>query len=1154
VKESGKPMRRLPPLAARNRAVWPLVALCTAAVPAYVCAAEVNHNALSDLRVRETPNATEIVVSGTAPPTFTVFKLADPARLFIDISNADTARLKTPVDIGNGVVGEVTALQFSESGARVGRIIVGLEVDALYKVVALGNDLVVTVDASQRRVKSVPVAGGDSAETLQRLRDLEARAAEADARARAAEGQAADARTQAQRAAEQARAAVEQAKREGDVARAAAEARMGEADASARAAAQAARTEAERARLTAERSRTEAEAARRETEAARAAAATAFAAAEKAKAERVAAEAVASRAVAQAATAQAEAERARGEKSAAEQTARVAAGKAAEAEAQAQQGRGDAKALADARAAAEAAEARRAQAEAAATHAMEKAREADARAQAAEQDRSALKAQLAALDAQRGETLARIAALEGAENALSAQLAQARADNNREATARLEAEQRARAAEVSAQRAEVARLESAKAASALDTRLRALDAELVGARAEGAKGQGKASGLEREAEALRTEAARLKAALGESEQALKTAKSEAQRRRDVADALPGPTPVAVPPVVVAQPVAAAAPTVSAAAKPAKSVRVADVRFQDKPQSTEIRVRIAGEARYAVRQEGERTRILELEGATIDPNMERSLDTSAFDGAVKLVSSFQAPGDGDRVRVVVTLGDRVSDRVAVEGDALVWRFEKPARTRTAPVAQASQEVTLDRASAAVYTGPLQTQGAAAAADANKGNKKKRYGGRKINVDIKDADVHNVLRLLSKEGNVNVVISDKVTGTVTLHLNMVPWDQALDIVLRAKNLDMVREGDIIRVGTAEDLAAERKLELEAQQLKDKLKPLNVKLISINHAVAENLIARIQSVLTERGKVEFDSRTNTVIVKDVDESLEAAEDLVRRLDTQTPQVMIEARIVEVNTNSEAQFGIQWGGDALWSSATGNPTGLKFPSVIGIRGAADDRQAPIEGTSTNPNFIVNMPAVIGSGTGGGLGLTFGSVDGTFNLNVRLSAAESQGQVKIVSSPKVTTLDNKEATISQGVSIPISQVSAAGVNTVFFDAVLKLTVKPHVTQDGNIYLDVQAENNTPDFQNVGARGDPTILKKTAKTNVLLKDGDTTVIGGIYTSNGGFSKAEVPFFARIPILGALFSNYRESDRRTELLIFLTPRIVNRSAASVRTAP
>ncbi len=520
--------------------------------------------------------------------------------------------------------------------------------------------------------------------------------------------------------------------------------------------------------------------------------------------------------------------------------------------------------------------------------------------------------------------------------------------------------------------------------------------------------------------------------------------------------------------------------------------------------------------------------------------------------MQLVSSFQAAGNGDRVRIVATLRERVADRVRVDGNTLIWSFDKPAR---AEGEVAASEVEYARPQAAVYAGMAQSAGISdAGRDDGDRKKKKRYTGRKINIDIKDADIHNVLRLLAKEGNINIVTSDTMAGTVTVHLKMVPWDQALDLVLRSKNLDMVQEGNIVRVAKAEDIKAERDREIAAQEQRQKLKPVNVKLIAVNHAVASDLLSRVQSVLTERGKAEFDSRTNTVIIKDVDESLEAAEDLVRRLDTQTPQVLIEARIVEVNTNSEQQFGIQWGGDTVWSGATGNPTGLYFPSVVGISGAADDPAAPTEGTASNPNFIVNMPTPIGAGAGGGLGFTLGSVDGTFNLNVRLSAAESQGQVKIVSSPKITTLDNNSATISQGVSIPISQVSAAGVNTVFFDAVLSLKVKPHVTQDGNIYLDLEAENNTPDFQNVGARGDPTILKKNAKTNVLLKDGDTTVIGGIYTSNGGFSRAEVPFFARIPILGVLFRNHRESDRRTELLIFITPRIVNRAAASVRTTP
>jgi type IV pilus assembly protein PilQ len=251
---------------------------------------------------------------------------------------------------------------------------------------------------------------------------------------------------------------------------------------------------------------------------------------------------------------------------------------------------------------------------------------------------------------------------------------------------------------------------------------------------------------------------------------------------------------------------------------------------------------------------------------------------------------------------------------------------------------------------------------------------------------------------------------------------------------------------------------------------------------------------------------------------------------------------------------LGIQWGLDSTFSAASGNPTGLRFPSTIGISGGADDIQGSTEGVSSNPNFVVNLPSSAGLGSGGALGLTFGSIDSTFNLNIRLSALENRGSVKIVSSPKITTLDNKEAKISQGVSIPISQVAAAGIQTVFFDAVLSLVATPHVTQDGNIYLKLRAENNTPDFQNVGARGDPTILKKEAETELLLKDGDTTVIGGIYTSNAGFNRSEVPYLARIPILGAFFRNHQESDRRSELLIFVTPRIVNRAASTVRTVP
>lgn len=763
-----------------------------------------------------------------------------------------------------------------------------------------------------------------------------------------------------------------------------------------------------------------------------------------------------------------------------------------------------------------------------------------------------MSAELASIEQQQADARSQIARLEGERGRLAGDLKAARAAKDAVRAKVLEAEERARASEVAAERARLAQLDSAKASSALEQRVATLNEDLAAAQAaskdaEVARLKEALGGAQREGDALRGQ-------LKNRDDELAAARAEATRNRQEAERLGTE-------LASARSTVAAAPPVAAPPAP-KSTRIVNVKFDDAPDRTRIRVSVVGRPIFKTLREGERTRILEFSNARIDPAIERTLDTSEFPSAVQIVSSFQAPPPGERVRVVVTLNEQVGEDVIVEGDTVVWSFGKPKAVPQGVVSNvppppkwsapiAPPPVKFDQPKAAVYTGPAQA-GFGTTGRAKK-KKKRRYVGRRINIDIKDGDIHNILRLLAKEGNVNIVTSDDVKGTVTVHLKLVPWDQALDIILQTKSLGMVREGDIIRVAPATVLAKERDLELQQQEVKEKLKPLRVKLISVNYANAAELLPRVRSVLSDRGKAEFDKRTNTVIVNDVIESVEAAEDIISRLDTQTPQVLIEARIVEVNTVNVKQFGIQWGGQALLSPALGNETGLRFPSVVGIRGGADDIQVPSLGTATTPNFVVNLPAQAGGGSGGVLGMTFGSIDGAFNLNVRLSALENRGTVKIVSSPKITTLDNKKATIAQGVSIPISQVSAAGTQTVFFDADLKLEVTPQVTQDGNIYLQLLVENNTPDFQNVGARGDPTILKKEAETELLLKDGDTTVIGGIYSSNAGTNTSEVPYLASIPILGALFRNYQENDRRTELLIFITPRIVNRSAAQVRTA-
>jgi type IV pilus assembly protein PilQ len=309
-----------------------------------------------------------------------------------------------------------------------------------------------------------------------------------------------------------------------------------------------------------------------------------------------------------------------------------------------------------------------------------------------------------------------------------------------------------------------------------------------------------------------------------------------------------------------------------------------------------------------------------------------------------------------------------------------------------------------------------------------------------------------------------------------------------------------------------------------------------------------------LTERGRVNVDERTNTLIVRDIVDNLDDVEELIRTLDTPTPQVLIEARIVEATSQYSRSVGIQWGGDVSMSTATGNPTGFAFPSTVGFAGGASGGETPTQGLSpfTNsipqPNFIVNMPAVTGAGEGGAIGLTLGSLDGNVNLNVRLSAAESSGTVRIISSPRILTLDNHEASIAQGTMIPYSQVSAQGVQTAFQQARLSLTVLPHVTSDGAVAMHVNVTRDEPDFSNTSARGDPTILQRQAETELLVMDGHTAVIGGIYTRNSSRSVSQVPFFGDIPILGLLFQTRAVRDQRNEMLIFLTPRIVNRNEA------
>jgi type IV pilus assembly protein PilQ len=590
---------------------------------------------------------------------------------------------------------------------------------------------------------------------------------------------------------------------------------------------------------------------------------------------------------------------------------------------------------------------------------------------------------------------------------------------------------------------------------------------------------------------------------------------------------------------------------SAKAKPKKAAassvsKIEDVRLEHKDGRDRVVISVAGDAEFRVSTRAGSPPRLEVLGARIGSGAKRRVQAPRG----SIIGSIELEQKGDRAVVEVHGSEGAAGTAIRSGDQIVWMFSptsKETRPHTRTIAREKDyaaEIDGPEVAGFLSKMPMQVGGSST----------RRYSGRRIDLDFKDADIHNILRLLSEVGGVNVVTADNVGGTVTIRMRDVPWDQALDVVLQAKSLGMVRQGNLLRVAPLAQLEQEREAAIARQKQQQQLAPLETRLVPVSYATAQNLQPRVRELLTERGSVSVDSRTNMLIVRDIVGHLDDVEDLVRNLDTQTPQVLIESRIVEASSTYSRDIGIQWGGAAVMSSATGNPTGLRFPSDIGVAGGVPVDSAPTQGLSpfngtvNNPNFAVNLPAVTGNGAGGALGLTMGSLSGAVNLNVRLSAAEAAGSVRIISSPRVLTLDNNEASISQGTLIPFSQVSAQGVNTAFQEAKLELNVTPHVTSDGAVAMDVKITRNEPDFGRVGANGDPTILEREAITQLLVDDGDTAVIGGIYTRNTGRNVDQVPFLGDIPVLGVLFKRRRFREDRNELLIFLTPRIVNRALA------
>jgi type IV pilus assembly protein PilQ len=412
---------------------------------------------------------------------------------------------------------------------------------------------------------------------------------------------------------------------------------------------------------------------------------------------------------------------------------------------------------------------------------------------------------------------------------------------------------------------------------------------------------------------------------------------------------------------------------------------------------------------------------------------------------------------------------------------------------------------------------------------------RYTGNPVSLDFQGADLRAVLRTFSEISGLNLVIDPTIQGTVDVALRDVPWDQALDIILRANKLGYVVDGTIVRIAPLTVLADEesqrRKLS-EEQALAGELRVLTR---SLSYARAEDLRQLLtQTVLSQRGSIQFDQRTNTLIINDLPDRLERAGGLISTLDRPEPQVEIEARIVQTTRDFARNLGVQWGVGARASQDLGNTLPLSFPNQGAISGRTGSSSGP-DGTASMVNLGVS-PAT------SAIGLALGSVNGAVNLDVALTALESTGQGRILSTPRVSTQNNIEAEITQGVQIPIQTVANNTVTVTFRDAALTLRVTPQITATNTVIMRISVENASPDFSRA-INGIPPIDTQRALTQVLVGDGDTTVIGGIYVSREQASQDRTPGLHRIPLLGWLFQRNEFSDESRELLIFITPKIM-----------
>ena len=525
---------------------------------------------------------------------------------------------------------------------------------------------------------------------------------------------------------------------------------------------------------------------------------------------------------------------------------------------------------------------------------------------------------------------------------------------------------------------------------------------------------------------------------------------------------------------------------------------------------------------SVRQEGGRT-VVDFPRTSVAPEAARRYDVVDF---ATPVNSFDVTGTPNGARIVVN--------ATGEYEQLGY--------------QSDREYVLEL---------RQRSKAAAAADPGK----KEYRGERLTLNFQDIETRAVLQLLAETSGQNIVVSDTVQGNVTLRLQNVPWDQALDIVMRTKGLDKRQEGNVIYVAPAEELAAREKQMLESQKSLTELAPVRTEYLQVNYAKASDLASLIKSqgkssLLSERGSLAIDERTNTLLLQDTADRLADIRRLVQTLDIPVKQVLIEARIVIVNDDFSRELGVRFGGAFVGNY--GSNDGLMYVSNSGLN-SADGSRGPIispggpggagidgDAVATGlDRYLVNLPI---ANPAGRLAMTL--LDSDYVVDLEITAAQREGRGEVVSAPRVITANGKEAVIEQGTEIPYQESASSGATTTQFKkAVLSLKVTPQITPDDRIILDLTVSKDSVGQILPSATGGsvPSIDTREITTQVLVNDGQTVVLGGILETERRDTVNKVPFLGDIPGLGWLFRSKGKTDNKDELLIFVTPKILREGA-------